>query len=63
MLLALRTIPGGMHIYAPDCSSWTRISRGTSLRNALCTLGRLDLQWVRNGSHMIAKCLDLKTEG
>lgn len=61
MLLALRTIVGGMHILAPDCSSWTRISRGASLRNALCTLGRFDLQWVRNGSHMIAKCLDLKT--
>lgn len=55
MLLSLCTVPAGLHVMAPDCSSWTRISRGTSMRDALCTLGRLDLQWVRNGSLMIAR--------
>ena len=57
ILLSLCTVPAGLHVMAPDCSSWTRISRGTSMRDALCTLGRVDLQWVRNGSLMIARLL------
>ena len=43
------------YIYAPDCSSWTRISRGSSLRDKLCALGDLPKQWVRNANLMISR--------
>ena len=57
LALALRTLPLGLHIYAPDCSSWTRISRGSSLRNSLCAIGDLDKGWVRRANCMIARFL------
>lgn len=55
LLLALRTLPLGLMIFAPDCSSWTRISRGTSCRNSLNIFGRVDLQWVQRGTMMISR--------
>ena len=55
LLLASSTVLMGLHIYAPDCSSWTRISRGTSCRNALNAFGRTAIPWVRNGNMMVAR--------
>ena len=57
LLLAVRTAPLGLHVFAPDCSSWTRISRGTSQRNHVNMFGRMDLPWVRNGVAMISRFL------
>lgn len=53
--LALKTIPCGLHVMAPDCSSWTRISRGTSLRSQVNVHGNIDNDWVSRGSMMIAR--------
>jgi hypothetical protein len=53
--LALRTLPLGTHVYAPDCGSWTRVSRGSSLRDQLCALGDVGKEWIRNANLMISR--------
>lgn len=55
LTLALSTIPGGLHVYAPVCASWTRISRGTSLRSHVSPLGNCDSTFVVGGNFMIAR--------
>ena len=55
LLLAISTMPMGMHIFAPDCSSWTRIARATSQRNAVNSFGRMDNAWASRGFTMISR--------
>ena len=56
LALALATVPGGLHVLAPDCSSWTRISRGSSLRSQINVFGNTSSSWVLRGCMMIARC-------
>ena len=60
LYLVLNTGPGSLTLAAPDCSSWTLISRGTSLRNAVNCFGNLNLSWIRGANLMISRSLCCK---
>ena len=51
--------PGALLILAPPCSSWTRVSRGTTMRSRLNPLG-LTYQFVLDGNLTIARFLVAK---
>ena len=48
--------PGALLLLAPPCSSWTRVSRGTSMRSRLNPLG-LNYRFVLDGNLTIARFL------
>ena len=50
--------PGALLLLAPPCSSWTRVSRGTTMRTKLNPLG-LDYQFVKEGNLTIARWLGI----
>ena len=56
MILCL--LPFGLVLMGPDCSSWTAISRGTSLRTVLNPWGSLQLEWVRCANLTISRLLE-----
>ena len=53
--LALRSAPGALHVMAPVCSSWTRISRGTSWRTKMNYMGDLSSKWVVDANSMVSR--------
>lgn len=55
LLLAMKSVPGCLHLCAPVCSSWTRISRGTSWRTAINVFGDLTSEWVVGANLMISR--------
>ena len=55
LVLLLKSAPGAVHLFAPVCSSWTRVSRGTSARTCLNWFGDLSLEWVTSSNTMISR--------
>ena len=55
ILMAAQSCPGALHVYAPVCSSWTRISRGTSWRSSINVFGDLTSAWVRSANLMLSR--------
>ena len=56
-VLVLQSLPGAVHLMAPICGSWTRISRGTSWRSCINAFGDLSREWVREANCMVARYL------
>ena len=54
--------PGALLILAPPCSSWTRVSRGTTMRSRLNPLG-LQYNFVLDGNLCISRFLVSKLSG
>lgn len=52
----LCTGPGSLIILAPPCSSWTRVSRGTTMRSRLNPTG-LDYTFVAEANLTISRLL------
>ncbi|CAE7192623.1 unnamed protein product, partial [Symbiodinium pilosum] len=48
-------VPFGLLIGGPDCSSWTVVSRGTSLRTIVNPGGNVNLQWVRDNNLTVSR--------
>ena len=48
-------LPNSLNILAPDCGSWSSVSRGTSLRTKLNPLGRQGLAFVHRANGMISR--------
>ena len=55
LALAVQSAPGALHLFAPVCGSWTRISRGTSLRTSINIFGDMTNEWVNTGTAMISR--------
>lgn len=55
MLCVMQEVPGAFNLLAPDCGSWTVVSRGTSLRSCINPLGRSSLPFVANGNTTISR--------
>lgn len=55
ILMVLQSSAGALHLYAPVCSSWTRISRGTSWRTCINAFGDLTSCWVRSANQMVSR--------
>lgn len=55
LVMLLQSSPGALHLFAPVCSSWTRISRGTSLRTCINCFGDLSVPFVQTGNLMISR--------
>ena len=57
VMMALQSYPGALHLYAPVCSSWTMISRGTSWRTPINVFGDLTKPWVQGANAMLSRHL------
>ncbi|CAK8999741.1 unnamed protein product, partial [Durusdinium trenchii] len=57
ILLVLQSSPGALHLMAPVCGSWTRISRGTSWRSCMNCFGDLSKEWITGANQMISRCV------
>lgn len=55
ILLVLQSSPGALHLMAPVCGSWTRISRGTSWRSCMNCFGDLSKEWITGANQMISR--------
>lgn len=54
-MMAAQSCAGALHLFAPVCSSWTRISRGTSWRTFINPFGDLSSSWVRDANLMMSR--------
>lgn len=54
-MMAAQSAAGALHIFAPVCASWTRISRGTSWRTFINPFGDLSSGWVRDANLMVSR--------
>lgn len=55
MICVLQEAPNAFNMVAPDCGSFTVVSRGTSLRSAITPLGREGLPFVFRGNGTISR--------
>lgn len=55
IMMAAQSSAGAFHLLAPVCSSWTRISRGTSWRTFINCFGDLTSAWVRDANKMVSR--------
>ena len=55
-IIMLRIKPGGSCIFAPKCSSWLWVSRGTSYRSEGFPMGRMpDIEFVEAANIMVSR--------
>jgi len=57
--MCLRVKPGSVNVFAPVCSSWVWVNRGTSGRSEARPLGRWWLPSVANGNGMVTRVIVL----
>ena len=57
--LVLSAVPNGLMLLAPECGSWTVISRGSTWRSVVNWHGMPGVQAVAKGNMMMARCLGL----
>ena len=57
---SVRAGPGALLVLAPPCSSWTRVSRGTTMRTKMNPLG-LSYEFVLEANITIGRLLDFLT--
>jgi hypothetical protein len=55
ILMAVQSAVAALQLFAPVCSSWTRISRGTSWRTFINVFGDLSSSWVRDANTMLSR--------
>ena len=55
MICVLQEGPNSLNVLAPDCGSWSSVSRGTSLRTKVNPLGRQGLDFVHRANGMISR--------
>ncbi|CAL1158007.1 unnamed protein product [Cladocopium goreaui] len=55
IVLALQSCAGALHLMAPVCGSWTRISRGSSLRSSINCFGDMTREFVATANCMISR--------
>jgi len=53
--MAVQSAVAALQLFAPVCSSWTRISRGTSWRTFINVFGDLSSSWVRDANTMLSR--------
>lgn len=58
-MLVLRLAPGGLLLCAPECGSWTVVSRGTSRRNPINVLGDCAFEFVRRANMTLGRLLGM----
>ena len=58
-LLVLRLAPGGLLLCAPECGSWTVVSRGTSKRTPINVLGDCAFEFVRRANMTLGRLLGI----
>jgi len=51
----MKQCPGSFNLVAPDCGSWSLVSRGTSLRSPMNPNGRSALPFVARGNTTVAR--------
>ena len=59
IVLALQSCAGALHLMAPVCGSWTRISRGSSLRSSINCFGDMTREFVATANCMISRPIHL----
>lgn len=55
--MVLAMAPNALLLLAPECSSWTVVSRGTSLRTMINFWGDMSTEFVRKGNLMMSRSL------
>ena len=55
IMMAVQSAVAALQLFAPVCSSWTRISRGTSWRTSINVFGDLSSSWVRDANTMLSR--------
>ena len=57
MVCVLQQCPGAFNMVAPDCGSFSVVSRGTSLRTGINPLGMQSLGFVARGNGTISRSI------
>ena len=55
MACVMREGPDALNLLAPTCSSWSLVSRGTSLRSPINPCGRASCDFVNDGNVTISR--------
>lgn len=63
MMVVLQEAPNALNLVAPDCSSFTVVSRGTSMRTPINPLGRDGIAFVHSANGSVSRLGLIKNHG